>query len=157
MMDLREFLAQIVLVATATTLFYVAMTDLREFKIRNTLIVTLACLYGIYAFVTGQWLTAYWNIGFAAVMFVVLLVFYSRNWLGGGDVKLLTVAFLWVGLGRALPFTMMMLVFAVIHVVLAEKLKWASVRHTQGRARIPFGPSIAAALIGVFALQWILG
>ena len=154
MTDLREFLTQIVLLITATTLFYMAMTDLREFKIRNPLVVVLACLFGIYAFLSGTWVTAYWNVGFALVMFIVMLFFYSRNWLGGGDVKILTVAFLWVGIRYALPFTLLLMIFAVIHVVLAEKLKWAAVRHTEGRARIPFAPSIAAALIGVFALRW---
>lgn len=154
MNDLREFLSQVVLIVTATTLFYVAMTDLREFKIRNALMITLACLYGIYAFLSGEWVHAYWNVGFAAAMFVVMVVFYSWNWLGGGDVKFLTVAFLWVGIRHALPFALMLLVFAVAHIVLAEKFAWVPVRRTEGRARIPFAPSIAAALIGIFALRW---
>ena len=154
MTDLRVFLSQVVLLITATTLFYVAMTDLREFKIRNSLVIALACLYGIYAFSSGQWVTAHWNVAFAFVMFIVMLFFYLRNWLGGGDVKILTVAFLWVGIRYAMPFTLMLMVFAVIHIVLAKKLKWAAVRHTEGRARIPFAPSIAASIIGVFVLRW---
>jgi prepilin peptidase CpaA len=154
MSDLREFLSQIVLLVTATTLFYVAMTDLREFKIRNALVITLACLYGIYAFLSGQWVTAYWNnVGFAFLMFIVMLVFYSKKWLGGGDVKILTIAFLWVGFRYAMPFVLMLMVFAVTHIVMAEKFKWVPVRRAEGRARIPFAPSIAAALIGVFALR----
>ena len=48
----------------------------------------------------------------------------------------------------------MLMVFAVVHIVLAEKLKWANVRRTEGRARIPFAPSVAAALVGVFVLRW---
>jgi prepilin peptidase CpaA len=154
MIDLREFLSQAVLVITATTLFYVAMTDLREFKIRNDLVLILACLFGIYAFLSGQWVSAHWNLAFAFLMFVVMLVFYTKNWLGGGDIKILTVAFLWVGIRYALPFALMLLVFAVIHIVMAEKFKWVSVRRTEGRARIPFAPSIAAAMIGVFVLRW---
>ena len=37
-------------------------------------------------------------------MFFVMMFFYAQNWLGGGDVKILTVAFLWVGIRYALPF-----------------------------------------------------
>lgn len=154
--DVREFLVNVVLVVTATTLFYAAMTDLREFKIRNNLVVVLACLYGIYAALSGQWVHAHWNIGFAAVMFVVLMVFYSRNWLGGGDVKILTVGFLWVGLYYALPFTLLLLVFAVGHVLLAHRFEWVSVRHVGGHASIPFAPAVAAALIGVFVLKFFV-
>jgi prepilin peptidase CpaA len=154
MNDLREFLSNVVLVITATTLFYAALTDLREFKIHNALIIALACLFGIYAFLSGQWVNAHWNLALAFVMFAVMLIFYSQNWLGGGDVKILTVAFLWVGIRYAMPFALMLLVFAVIHIVMAEKFKWVGVRHTEGRARIPFAPSVAAALIGVFVLRW---
>ena len=154
MIEMRDFLANIVLVATATTLFYAALTDLREFKIRNDLVLVLACLYGIYAYLSGQWITAHWHLALAIVMFFVMMVFYAQNWLGGGDVKILTVAFLWTGIRYALPFALMLMVFAIVHIVLAEKLKWASVRRTEGRARIPFAPSVAAALVGVFVLRW---
>ena len=153
MTDLREFLSNVVLLITATTLFYVAITDLRQFKIRNELIITLACLFGIYAFLSGQWVYAHWNLALAFFMFAVLLFFYGRNWLGGGDVKILTVGFLWVGNRYALPFTILLLIFAVIHVI-AAKLKLVSVRHDGRHSRIPFAPSVAAALIGVFILGW---
>jgi prepilin peptidase CpaA len=151
---LQEFLANVVLVVTATVLFYAAMTDLREFKIRNELIVILACLYGIYAFLTGQWVTAHWNIGLALFMFVVMMYFYAQNMLGGGDVKILTIAFLWTGVSYALPFSLILLVFGVGHVLLSKNFSWVSVRHTEGRARIPFAPAVAAGLIGVFILRW---
>ena len=151
---MREFLANVVLIITATALFYGAMTDLREFKIRNELIVVLACLYGIYVFVTGEWVFAYWNIGFAFMMFAVMMFFYAQNMLGGGDLKILTVAFLWTGIRYALPFSLFLLVFATGHVLLAKRFSWIKVRRVEGRARIPFAPAVAAALIGVFVLRW---
>jgi prepilin peptidase CpaA len=48
---------------------------------------------------------------FAALMFVVMLAFYSIGWLGGGDVKILTVAFLWTGSSGALPFAILLSFF----------------------------------------------
>jgi Flp pilus assembly protein protease CpaA len=154
MNETREFFTNVVLVATATTLFYAAMTDLREFKIRNTLVVALAGLYVAYALLSGQWVYAYWNVALAAVMFVVMLFFYGQNWLGGGDVKILTVGFLWVGIRYAMPFSLLLLVFAVTHIVMAEKFAWVNVKRVEGRAKIPFAPSVAAALIGIFVLRW---
>jgi prepilin peptidase CpaA len=152
--ELREFLPNIVLIVTATVLFYAAMTDMREFKIRNELVIALACLYGVYAFVTGQWVTAYWNIALAVFMFAVMMYFFAQNMLGGGDVKILTVAFLWTGVRYALPFTVLLLIFGGGHALLAQRFTWFNVRRVEGRARIPFAPAVAASLVGVFVIKW---
>lgn len=154
---MREFLANAVLVVTATVLFYAAMTDLREFKIRNNLVLALACLYALYVVLAGEpWTQVLWHIGFALVMFVVLLAFYAQNWLGGGDVKILTVCFLWVGITYALPFTILLLIFAVGYVLMAQKFAWVSVLHTKRGRKVPYAPLVAAALIGVFVLKFFV-
>ncbi len=69
--------------------------------------------------------------------------------MGGGDVKLLTVAFLWVGPSCALPFALFLLLFVSIHTV-AAKLKLVESQVAGERTQVAFAPSIAAALIGVF-------
>src|SRR5947209_14384083 len=74
-----------VLVISAATLFYVALTDLREFKIRNELLLVLAGLYVLFAVLSGHWRTMYWNVALAAVMFAIMLYFYAQNLMGGGD------------------------------------------------------------------------
>lgn len=144
-------LSYVVLVITAGVLFYAAMTDLRDFKISNELIFVLACLFGMHSYLSGHWIHLHWNLAFASFMFVVLLSFYSQKWLGGGDVKILTIAFLWVGLRCALQFAVLLLIFALLHSI-AAKFRWVSVQQVEGRNRIPFAPSVAAALIGVFML-----
>lgn len=141
----------VVLVIAATILFYVALTDFREFKIRNELIVALGCLFVIHSLLSGHWMELHWNLAFAFLMFVILLYFYAQNWLGGGDVKILTVAFLWVGLRCAFPFAVLLLIFSTAHFV-AAKFKWVNVRQIEGRQQIPFAPSVAAALIAIFML-----
>src|SRR5215471_5371517 len=147
------FASEMVLIVTAAILFYVAYNDLRRFKIRNELIIALAVLYIIHAVVSGRWTSAQWNVAFAAVMFAAMLLLYARKLMGGGDVKLLGVAFLWVGIDCALPFAVLLLAFAGMHAI-AARLGWAEVQRTSNdaRPRIPFAPSIAAALIGVFVL-----
>jgi len=78
-----------------------------------------------------------------------MLYFFQQGLMGGGDVKMLTVAFLWVGLQSALTFALSLLVFILVHIAIV-KLGWATVQETAGRKRTPFAPSIAAALIVTF-------
>jgi prepilin peptidase CpaA len=109
----------------------------------------LAALYFLHAVLSGRWTTLHWNIGFALVMFAVMLHFYSQKLMGGGDLKILTVAFLWVGLSCAMWFALLLLIFAGAHTALA-KFRWVHAQEVEGRKRIAFAPSVAAALIGTF-------
>lgn len=143
----------IVLIITSALLFYVAWTDLREYKIRNNLVLALAGLFVLYTVLTGHWVVLRWDLAFAALMFVVLLAIYHLYWMGGGDAKLLMVAFLWTGLSGALPFAVLLALFGILH-SLAAKFDWVKSQVTdRGRRRIPFAPSVAGALIGTFILR----
>ncbi len=144
-------LSHVVLVITAGVLFYVALTDFKYFKIRNELILVLAGLFVLHALLSGRWVTAYWNLALAAFMFAVMLYFYAQNLMGGGDVKILTVAFLWVGLECALVFALLMAIFSMVHVATA-KFGWVNVQQVGKQKRIPLAPSVAGALIVCFML-----
>ena len=48
-------LSHIVLVITAVVLFYMALTDFKEFKIRNELILVLAGLFEVHALLSGRY------------------------------------------------------------------------------------------------------
>ena len=141
--------SQIVLILTAAVLFYVALTDLKHFKIRNEFILVLAGLFFLHAFLSGRWTTLHWNLGFAALLFLIMLYFYSMKMMGGGDLKLLTVALLWVGPFCAFPFALFLLLFVCIHII-AVRLKLVQAQVVSEKKWIPFAPSIAAALISVF-------
>ena len=143
--------SQEVLILTGAMLFYVALTDLKHYKIRNEVILVLAVLFFLHALLSGRWMVLHWNLGFAALLFLIMLYFYSKKLMGGGDVKLLTVALLWVGPFCVLPFALFLLLFVGIH-ILAVKLKWAEAQRENGQTRLAFAPSIAAALIGVFVV-----
>ena len=144
-------LSHVVLVITAGVLFYVALTDFKEFKIRNELILVLIGLFILHAFLSGRWVFAHWNLTLAAFMFAVMLYFYAQGWMGGGDVKILTVGFLWIGFDCALVFAVLLLIFAIVHVV-AAKIGWIRVQEIDSHKRIPFAPSVAGALIVCFML-----
>src|SRR5262249_42827248 len=144
-------LSHVVLVITAAVLLYAALTDFKHFKIRNELILVLAGLFVIHALLSGRWVSAHWNVAFAALMFGVMLYFYAQNLMGGGDVKILTVGFVWVGFGCALPFAVLLAVFAAVHCV-AAKFGWAEVQRVGDKKRIPLALWVAAALILCFIL-----
>lgn len=145
--------AYVVLVAASALLLQAAWTDLREFKIRNELVLALAGLFVIYALIAPQWLSLKWDLAFAAIMFLALLVFYALGGMGGGDVKILAVAFLWTGLSGALPFSIFLAIFSGAHAI-AAKLGWARSQVAEsGRRRIPFAPSVAGALICTLVLR----
>ncbi len=143
----------IILVVTAGVLLSAAIIDLKRYTIGNTHILALVVLFIAFTVVTGRWTTLVWNTGIAALLFVVLFYFYSRSWMGGGDVKMLTVAFLWIASDCALLFAILLCAFASIHGA-AAKLNWVPSQSAAGdkRARIAFAPSVAAALIGTFLL-----
>jgi Flp pilus assembly protein protease CpaA len=143
--------SQTILVISAGLLFYVALTDLKDYKVRNEFVALLMLLFFVHAFVSGRWALLPWNLAFAAAGFACLSYVYTWRVLGGGDVKLLTVALLWTGKDAALTFSILLLAFGIIHFI-AVKFKFVSTITPDGPARIPYAPSIAAALIGTFVL-----
>jgi prepilin peptidase CpaA len=144
-------LANTILVITAGVLFYATLTDLKQYRISNELVGVLVALFFVHAVLSSRWETVVGNIAFAFSIFLLMLYFYSRDWVGGGDVKLLSAAFLWVGIQCALPFAILLLIFSGIHAA-AAKFGWPVGQHGEAkdRRRIPFAPSVAASLVGTF-------
>src|SRR5262245_55447981 len=149
-MAVSAALSHVVLVITAAVLFYFALTDFKQFKIRNDLILVLVGLFVVHALLSGRWVFAHWNLALAVLMFCVMLYFYSQNLMGGGDVKILTIAFLWIGFNCALVFAVLLALSSAVH-VLAAKFK-VEVEQVGERKRIPLPPSVAAAMIICFVL-----
>jgi prepilin peptidase CpaA len=143
-----------ILVLTAATLFWVALTDLKEFKVRNEFVAILAGFYFVYAFCSGAWVSMEWNLAFAALMLLGGIYAYSLRQIGGGDLKLLAVAFLWTGPRFAAPFVILLLIFTGTYYVVA-RLGFAAAQRTEAGLRIPLAPSLAGALIGALALGFI--
>jgi prepilin peptidase CpaA len=142
-------ISNIILIITAGTLFYAAQSDFRNYTIPNGSILFLIVLFFVHAFVSGRWPIIHYNLGIASIIFTFCIVFYWQKLMGGGDVKIITVAFLWVGIDCALPLAILILLFSTVHVV-AMKLGFNMVRSLGGRMKIPFAPSVAAALVCMF-------
>ena len=143
-----------ILIVTSVTLFWVALTDFREFRIPNEMVLALVGLFVLYSLVSGQRATMPWNIGFALLMLAGMIYAYWRQQMGGGDLKLLAAAFLWTGPWYAAVFAILLLIFIGIHYA-AARLGWAAVQRSAIGLRIPLAPAVAAALIGTFALGFV--
>lgn len=140
------------LMLTMACLIYAAVSDLREYKIRNGIIIVLVGLFFVHTALAGEWARLAVNVSCAITILLISLLFYWKAAMGGGDVKILAVAFLWAGLDRALLLTILLLIFVVVHAVIAM-LGWTAAQGHGRRLRIPFAPAVAAALIGTLLLS----
>jgi prepilin peptidase CpaA len=143
--------SHLVLVIAAGLLFYAAATDLRAFRIPNEAVLVLAALFFVHAGLSGRWIELHWHLAFAAIASLVMLGCYAQGLMGGGDLKLMAVAFLWTGIKCVLPFLVIMVVFALLQAG-AAKMGWVQAQTVEGRMKIALAPSIAAGLIGIFML-----
>ena len=138
-------------IAAALVLLYAGITDFRIFKIRNYVVLLLLVLYVPFALVARSWFDIGLDVLFALIMFAVLLWFFARRVIGGGDVKLMAVACLWVGVHCVVPFAILLLLLIGVHVA-AVRFGWAKTKTIAGRNAISYAPSIAGALIGVMLI-----
>jgi len=138
-------------IAAAAVLLYIGITDFRIFKIRNYAVLLLLVLYVPFALVARSWFDIIMSVLFALIMFAGLLWFFAKRVLGGGDVKLLSVACLWVGVHCVVPFAIFLLLLLGVHLA-AVRVGWAKTKSMTGGNAISYAPSIAGALIGVMLI-----
>ena len=138
--------------AAAVAVFcYIGLTDFRSFKVPNLSLALLLLLYVLYAAVAHPLLDTVFDIVLGTLVFLILLWFYSKGAIGGGDVKLLPLACLWVGTQNAVLFSLFLLFFILVHLA-AVKVGWAAVRSRGARWAIPYAPSICGALVATVLL-----
>lgn len=135
-------------------LIYIAIEDMLRFKIANESILVLMLLFLVYSLVGGALWPPLWHLLFGAVMFALVLALYSFGLFGGGDAKLLSVAFLWIGMQNATLFCLLLSLAAGAYLVL-QRLFYILPGKTnaKGRSMISYGPCIAAAWITTMAIK----
>jgi prepilin peptidase CpaA len=133
--------------------------DVTRFTIPNWLVGSLLILYPIAVWLAPikiEWLMA---IAAMLMLFAIGYFLFSMKWMGGGDVKLLSVIALWIGLSRDLPTFMFMvsIVGGLFTAALIVARKWAPAyiknaekplpRILQIGAPVPYGVAIALVFI----------
>jgi prepilin peptidase CpaA len=81
-----------------------AMGDVKTYRIPNAYSLALLALYPFFALTTPQSVSPFLSLGVMAAVFALGFTIYAFNAIGGGDVKLLTVAALFAGPRFAVEF-----------------------------------------------------
>jgi leader peptidase (prepilin peptidase) / N-methyltransferase len=139
----------------AGQLIMIAWIDMRKMIIPHALNLSLAVTGALVSVLLLQ--TSWWILALQAIIafgvFSAVSLIYARwrgqQGLGGGDVKFLTAATLWVGL-IGLPW--------VVLVASVSGLAFALVRHFLGQRiqsteRLAFGPHLALGLMATWLLR----
>lgn len=129
------------------TLLWVAIDDIRAFRITNIAVLVLLSFAIAKILVLGTVSGILPLMAFAGVMFAVMVGLYSANMLGGGDAKLLSVAFLWFGPSCSVYFAVLLFMSALAYVGLRRWTKLPT-RITERGLLIPYGPPIALSWAG---------
>jgi len=137
--------------AVGALLASVLIDDLANYRVRNTTVLMLACLFVVYCLIKDNLSLFVGHLTIAAVMFVVLAAAYGLGMMGGGDLKLLTIAFLWLGLENGFLFCLLLCAASVVYIGSAW-LNWLPSRKLDKRTQVPFGPSIAVAWVTTMLL-----
>jgi prepilin peptidase CpaA len=138
----------------AGLLVYVVVDDLRNYRVRNDVILAIVALFVLSCVVQWDWTLLKAHLALGAILFAVLLFLYSRGWMGGGDVKLLVAAFLWLGPSNASIFVVALTVFATLYGT-AAKFMLVPAKYAGGQTKVPYAPSIALAwLLTIAVTTW---
>jgi prepilin peptidase CpaA len=136
--------------------------DVTRYTIPNWLVASLLVLYPVAVMMSPQMVE--WKMALVAllVVFAAGYIVFSMRWMGGGDIKLITVLALWVGWKEladfVLLFAMLGGVFSLIVLVgrkMEPYLPWKKrlkvPRLFQKDAPIPYGVAIAGAFLWLMA------
>jgi prepilin peptidase CpaA len=143
---------------------WIAWFDFTTQKIANRDVLLLLCLGAgsllLLLLRSGSW----WDMGLSAMagllLFVALFPFWALRKVGAGDVKLMAVVPFLIGGSGLFLFSMLLLVFAVVTVLvvkapfmLPEGAFRLYVQHMDRKGVVPFGVPISLAAICTIALQ----
>jgi prepilin peptidase CpaA len=146
-------LHNVVLIALYLVLALAALTDVWKLRIPNIFPAAIILLFPVWMYSCG-WNAQLWQNALVFVgTFLGGLLLFSRGWLGGGDVKLMTAIalwfdfkgasalYLWMGIGGA--------ILAIAFIVLRRMLPagiaaTTNVPSLKARGPIPYGLAISA-------------
>jgi len=135
----------------AGLLVLAAISDIRHRSISNPLNGAIALLAIPFWFAIGldPWPGMVLQIGVALAVIAFFSIFFAFNWMGGGDVKLVTALALWMPWGLMLQTVLLISIIggALTTIVWA----WHKYRKTSIGAGVPYG--IAIVLGGLWGLH----
>jgi prepilin peptidase CpaA len=147
---------------------FAASSDLFTMTIANRVSLILVCGFGLLAVLTGTSAADLLShAGAAAAVLAVVLGFFARGWMGGGDAKLAAATVLWLGFAHLADYlfyaslfggalTLLIIQFRVMplpQVFLGRQ--WAERLH-RSDGGVPYGIALAAAALIVYPqTEWM--
>lgn len=161
---MAQIIAFIPFIFFSLVMVFATVSDVTTMRIPNKLVLTLLAGYLICASFSGMAMgemvaglvagTAVFCLGFSA---------FACGWMGGGDVKLMSVTALWLGLPQLPAFVFWTAVFGAILTMglliyrtlplpatMQGQQHWAAHLHRQSNP-VPYGAAIGPAAMLVFA------
>ena len=106
--------------ALCVLLIIVVVDDLKAFTIRNATVLALVGLFVLKSVAIGGKGQFWEHAAFGGAIFGLLLLAYAAKLAGGGDVKLLSAAFLWFGLPCSAAFSIALVMTTLVYALLAR-------------------------------------
>ena len=162
-----------VIQAISLTLFpavmaFAASSDFFTMTIANRVSLILVGGFAVLALLTGMSVhDLMWHFAAAAVVLVIVFVFFSRGWIGGGDAKLAAATALWLGFAHLPDYLIYASLFGGALTLLIVQFRalpmprafvgraWAERLHHHGGG-VPYGIALAAAALVVYPqTEWM--
>lgn len=112
-------LSVVIRVLVLCALVWLAVYDVRARRLPTSIVLTIGALFFVDAFIAGMPLDdVVSHLTLAVIVFLVCAVLFLARMLGGGDAKLASVIFLWVGFGLSLAtLTLISVIGTVVSLV----------------------------------------
>src|SRR5271170_1475583 len=147
---------------------FAASSDLLTMTIANRVSLILVGGFAVLAALTGMSPASMLShAGAAAAVLIVVFLFFTRGWIGGGDAKLAAATVLWLGFAHLADYLFLAsllggaLTLAIIQfraVPLPQLFvgrEWAERLH-RGDGGVPYGIALAAAALMVYPhTEWM--
>lgn len=142
------------LIILTPQLIYLSYIDILNYKIYNKSILILFLSFLILSPFYLNMRDIFERSIFAFAIFFILLLPFIKGLIGGGDIKLLAVVFLWIGIEQAIDFYLYLSLFTIFFILISiigiiPKFK------NNKKTYIPFGPAISCAAILNFLLLYL--
>lgn len=165
---MSELFGMIALAFFPLAVIYAGIGDLTTMRIPNRLVFAMLLGYVMLAPLAGFSLSQLaLSVAAALIVFFFAFGFFALGWMGGGDVKLIAVAALWIGLPQLAAFliwtslagallTLALMAYRSLPLSKAFlDVGWACRLH-RNETRVPYGVAIASAsLIAFEASPWM--
>ena len=147
---------------------FAASSDLLTMTIANRVSLILVGGFCLLAALTGIGAAELLShVGAAALVLVVVFVFFTRGWIGGGDAKLAAATALWLGFDHLVDYLIYASLFGGVLTLLIIQFRalplpqvfagrqWAERLHRRGGG-VPYGIALAAAALLVYPqTEWM--